>query len=350
MNDSDDFLQDLPLALDSQKAYESRCIELINNSLFMKKAKEDGFFDADKASVPLTVMIPSNNAIAFIQKPFSYLWKMHTAPHKHVLDKVGEQGIMTQARMVYGVWVEVEDAEDGGVGSSAGSVCNNTMMIAGVKCFVRNIEYEGCIFHLLEDILPDWRFNDSNLVNSFLPIVPVPASATEYVEMEIQNASKFLASYDMTVNVHTVVEKSTNFECTSTRWKWKSFNRIPITTPSVGVAVNCTVCFTFVHDASSTEVIKFDLPYYIRVHPNPNVIIPPVIHNQYYTDDWNTVLIEGKSLGFNTRIFFGDNEATVISTSDTHVKAVIPSGNGKASVTVKKGEFVTRAKDFAYPN
>lgn len=322
----------------------------LNNSLFWKEAKLRGYFDQDTSNgYNLTIFIPPNDEFESFSKryPFSYVWRMHTSVYSQQLrtDNKVAQTIITQARMVLAVIVHEANA----------NLANSYVSVGGVPTTPDyNLSYCGCTINFMRGFMLDLRFKDVDFVSSYLPIVPVAASTTDFVELEIRHAKNFIKDDECTLNVYTCVENTNIYAFTSTKWSWDGFNRIPITYPDVGVNNHASVIFSLVHHKENIEIIRFDLPYKITLHANACFVYPPIITGTFF-DDNNTFtkipaicLIEGSNFVSSSRVFFGHTEAGIISYADNYIKATIPEGSGCVRIAVKNGLFVTYGDLYEY--
>lgn len=322
----------------------------LNESLFWREAKLRGYFDKDTSNgYNLTIFIPPNDDFDSLSKryPFSYLWRMHTSLYSQELrtDNSVVQTVITQARMVLAVITHEANA----------SLENSYVSVGGVPTTSHyNLSYFGCNIHFMRGYMVDLRFKDVDFVSSYLPIVPVAASTTDFVELEMRHVPNLMKCEDFTLNVYTCVENSQVYAFTSTKWSWDGINRIPITYPDVGVNNHASVIFSLVHHKYNIEIIRFDLPYKITIHANACFVYPPIITGTFF-DDNNTFtkipavcLIEGSNFVSSSRVFFGKIEAGIISYADNYIKATIPEGSGCVSIVVKNGLFVTYGDLYEY--
>ena len=334
-------------SLDSVFAIDPLLESKLNESLFWKEAKLRGYFNKDTSNgYNLTIFIPPNESFELYAKryPFSYMWNMQTAVYSRQLrtDYNVSQTFITQARMVLAVIIHEASA----------NIANSFVSVGGIPTtsYV-NMPYLGCTINFMRGFMVDLRFKDVDFVSSYLPVVPVAASTTEFVELEIKHIPIFLKDDEFTLNVYTCVKNTQIYAFTSTPWSWNGVNRIPITYPGVGVKNRASVIFSMVHHDTNVEIIRFDLPYLITLHPNACLVYPPIVTSTFF-DDSNTFtnlpaicLIEGSNFVSSSRVFFGNIEAGVISYNDNFIKAMIPEGSGGVKIAVKNGLFVTYADD-----
>ena len=335
-------------SVDSVFAIDPFLESKLNDSLFWKEAKLRGYFDKDtRNGYNLTIFIPPNDDFCLFSKryPFSYMWRMQTAVYSKELktDNQVNQTIITQARMVLAVIVHETSA----------SLENSFISVGGVPATPNfNMPYFGCTINFMRGFMVDLRFKDGDFVSSYLPIVPVAASTTEFVELEIRHVPNLMKDDNFSLNVYTCVENTQIYAFTSTKWSWDGVNRIPVTYPDVGVKNHASVIFSMVHHDTNVEIIRFDLPYWITLHPNACLVYPPIMTSVFF-DDNNTFtkipaicLIEGSNFVSSSRVFFGDIEAGVISYADNFIKVTIPKGSGSVGIYVKNGLFVTTNGDI----
>lgn len=322
----------------------------LNESLFWREAKLRGYIDKDTSNgYNLTIFIPPNDEFEKCMKryPFSYLWRMHTSVYSQQLrtDNNVVQTIITQARVVLAVITHEANA----------SLENSYVSVGGVPTTPHyNLPYCGCMIHFMRGLMMDLRFKDVDFVSSYLPIVPVAASTTDFVELEIRHVPNLMENEEFSLNVYTCVENTQVYAFTSTKWSWDGINRIPITYPDVGVNNHASVIFSLVHHNSNIEIIRFDLPYKITIHANACFVYPPIITATFF-DDNNTFtktpavcLIEGSNFVSSSRVFFGNIEAGIISYADNFIKATIPEGSGCVRIAVKNGLFVAYGDLYEY--
>lgn len=333
--------------------------ELVKNSLFLQDAQKQGFLPEDSSKLTTTVIVPSNEAykqLLSLHENFGYIYNLHTAAfHQwiHMEHIMNQQEIYTQGRIVFGVYFA--DEQHCNLNSHP-QVPSVSVYIGGVKCIAWNLQLPGILLHFLDGSLPDLRFVDSDRVQSFLPMVPSASNTTIHVDMELKQTEVTTmlegpqTSLCSTLVTYCTVVDTDNYVCTSTKWKTLQTNRIPITFPNVGITSNVSVQFRLILDQDGHEAVKFDLPYYLTLYPNPCSLLPLYVTDLSVVPDTSICYVHGRNLDISCKVFFGDKEASLVSISNTCMKLVIPHGQGTVNVVLRKGNFVEKPMTYKYPD
>jgi len=106
--------------------------------------------------------------------------------------------------------------------------------------------------------------------------------------------------------------------------------------PNDAQPLHYDVRLCFYSDACDRDILTFNLPYRIQVLPNENGVESPCIVDVSHSaaPRGTQLWIHGERFDSDSVVYFGDAQALVVFSSTTLLKAVIPSGVAKSSVSL----------------